>query len=94
MTHSRVSTAENKSYFRLKILVIYKHARVKLHHYYSITEGITTLVCVNDWDELMAAARLLLRATASPGLGVRTGSGSTGGSVKLNLFFDMFMAAL
>ena len=50
---------------------------------------MTTLVCVNDFVELMAAARLLLLAAASTGLGVRTGSGSTGGSVKLNLFFDM-----
>jgi len=52
---------------------------------------MTTLVCVNDLVELMAAAKLLLLAAASTGLGVKTGSGSTGGSVKLNLFFDMIV---
>ena len=50
---------------------------------------MTTLVCVNVFVELIAAARLLLLAAASTGLGVRTGSGSTGGRVKLNLFFDI-----
>jgi hypothetical protein len=56
-----------------------------------MTEGMTTVVvlCVSDFAEFMAAAMLLFFDDVSPGLGVETGSGSTGGSVKLNLFFDI-----
>jgi len=56
-----------------------------------MTEGMTTVVvlCVNDFAEFIAAAMLLFFEEDSPGLGVETGSGSTGGRVKLNLFFDI-----
>ena len=52
---------------------------------------MTTVVvlCVNDFAEFMAAAMLLFFEEVSPGLGVETGSGSTGGRVRLNLFFDI-----
>lgn len=49
----------------------------------------TLLVCVIDLAEFIAAAMLPLLPDVSPGLGVETGSGSTGGRVKLNLFFDI-----
>ena len=48
---------------------------------------MTTLAWVSVLAELRAAAMFVLLAEVSPGLGVETGSGSTGGSVKLNLFF-------
>lgn len=50
---------------------------------------MTTLFCGITLAEFIAAAILLLLADVSPGLGVETGSGSTGGRVKLNLFFDI-----
>ena len=58
-----------------------------------MTEGMTTVVvlCVNDFAEFIAAAMLLFFEEDSPGLGVETGSGSTGGRVKLNLFFDILL---